>query len=132
MGITIDSTQARELVTSLDKATSLALPETTAVVKRGANNIKRDAAERWSGLSHAPALGRAVNYDVWVDWRGPRAEIGPDKNRRQGSLGNLLEYGSIHNAPRPAMAPALAAEEPKFERALGDLAEQLALKAIGL
>ncbi len=132
MGITVDTDQAKALVTSLDKATSKALPETTTVVEKGALNIKKSWAKRWSGLAHAPAVGRAVNYDVFTGWRGPQAEIGPDKSRRQGALGNLLEYGSLKNSPIPGGAPALAEEAPRFEKALGDLAEQLALKAIGL
>jgi len=53
------------------------------------------------------------------------AEIGPDKLRRQGPLGNLLEYGSVHNAPHPHMIPAAEAEQPRFEQAMEDLSARL-------
>lgn len=113
-----------ELIAALDKA-GKTLPEAVrGVVQKGALNIKRDWQERWSGLKHAPALASAVTYDTKVAAAGASAEIGPDKGRRQGALGNLLEFGSVHNGPRPGGLPALEAEAPRFEKALGDLAEK--------
>lgn len=126
--IRVDASDAKRLVAELDKATSRALDETLAVVKKGADNIKKDAARRVSGLAHAPAYPASINYDVWVGFRGAQAEIGPDKGKRQGALGNILEYGTLKNGPIPHLAPALKAEEPKFVKAL----EDLALKALGL
>ena len=124
--IRVDSSDAKQLVAQLDKTTSRALDETLAVVKKGAQNIKEDARKRVSGLAHAPAYPSSITYDVWVGFRGPQAEIGPDKSKRQGALGNILEYGTIKNSPIPHLAPALKAEEPRFLKAL----EDLALKAL--
>lgn len=114
-----------EVVTTLSKAASRALPETAAVAGRGALNIKKDWQARWKGLKHAPALPYAVGYDVGFGLRSVFAVIGPDKGKRQGALGNLLEFGSVNNAPTPGGLPALATEAPKFERALEDLTERL-------
>lgn len=114
-----------EFIVELDKATSRALPEATAVVVKGALNIKRDWARRWSGLKHAPMVGRAVSYDVTTTIGAISAEIGPDKAKRQGALGNLIEYGSVNNPPIPGGSPALDAEAPKFERAMLDLSRKL-------
>ena len=123
--LSVNVTGDRELLAMLERAQSRALPETGAVVTKGALNVKTDWARRWSGLKHAPAIGRAVSYDVY-HWPGSvNAEIGPDKSRRQGALGNLIEYGSVNNAPVPGGIPALEAEAPKFERALSDLGERL-------
>lgn len=114
-----------ELIADLDRAVKLTSPGVLAVVTKGALNVKKDWAQRWSGLSHAPSLGAAVSYDVTYGFGGVKAEIGPDKARRQGALGNLLEFGSVNNAPHPGGTPALEAEAPRFEKALGDLAEKL-------
>lgn len=113
------------LVADLDKAISTAIPEITGVLSKGAFNIKKDWQGSWKGLKHAPALPYAVTYDIVVTPGAISAEIGPDKDRRQGALGNLLEYGSINNAPHPGGSPALDTEAPKFEAALDALTEKL-------
>lgn len=89
------------------------------VVEMGAANIKRDAAQFASGLSHAPLYPRSISYDVTEAGIGEvEAEIGPDKGRPQGALGNLLEYGSANNAPHAHMGPALDREGPRFTKAM--------------
>lgn len=114
-----------ELIGDLKSARDRAVDEVRKVVSKGALNIKQDTKKRWSGLDHAPALPRAVSYDVNTAGTTVSAEIGPDKAKRQGALGNLLEYGSVNNAPIPALGPALDAEEPRFTRSLEDVAAGL-------
>jgi hypothetical protein len=123
MGVTV--TGLTELEADLQRAVDEAAGETKKVVSKGALNIKRDAKARWSGLRHAPALPGAVTYDVESSGSGASAEIGPDKGRPQGALGNLLEYGSVNNAPIPALSPALDAEEPRFTAAMEELGARL-------
>jgi hypothetical protein len=115
------------LVAELEHAARVAPDEARKVTQKGALNIKTDWRRRWSGFAHAPALPYAIGYDTQVRGRQVEAEIGPDKDKRQGALGNVFEYGTVKNAPIPGGAPALEAERPKFERALGDLP----VKALG-
>jgi hypothetical protein len=110
-----------QLVAALTRAQIQAEPRVFDVVSRGALGIKRDWQQRWSGLSHAPALPRAISYETRRSLAGISAEIGPDKGKAQGALGNLVEFGSVNNAPRPGGLPALEAEAPRFEKALGDM-----------
>jgi len=114
-------TGADELIEILEKADAEAVAEARQVVAKGLLNIKKAAREAWSGLAHAPSLPRAVTYETDVSGTAAFGEVGPDKAKRQGALGNLLEYGSVNNAPRPALDPALTAEEPRFADALEDL-----------
>jgi hypothetical protein len=123
--IEVQATGLTELEVILSRAASKALSESAAVVGKGSLNIKRDWQARWKGLGHAPALPYAIGYDVFYTIGAIRSEIGPDKGRRQGALGNLLEFGSVNNAPTPGGAPALAAEAPKTERAFEELGERL-------
>lgn len=90
----------------------------TPVVKRGAQNIKADAARRAGGIRHAPYYPRSITYDFYARIGGAEAVIGPDKDRRQGALGNILEFGTSKNAPLPHLRPALEAEEPGLLAAL--------------
>jgi hypothetical protein len=125
-GIEVTVTGDRELLATLDRLTSAAWRDADRVLEKAAVNIKKDWAKRWSGHPHFPALPRAVSYDLFHTLAGnSHVEVGPDKNRRQGALGNIIEFGTPNNAPIPAGMPALAAEAPRFEKALGDLGEQL-------
>jgi hypothetical protein len=92
---------------------------------RGAQKIRDTWRESWTGLKHAPELPAAITYDVWITPFRTIAEIGPDKRRRQGALGNLIEYGSVNNAPHPAGALALWLEVPEIEKHLALIAERL-------
>jgi hypothetical protein len=110
---------------TLDRALSAVPEEAAKVVEKGALNIKQDAQRRIGRPAHAPAYASSISYDMRRAMRGPEAEIGPDKNKRQGDLGNLLEYGSVNNSARPHVAPAAEAEVPKYERAMEELAASL-------
>lgn len=110
--------ELRKLQQDLGRVPGRAVPAVTGVVSKGALNIKEDWRKRWSGLSHAPALASAITYDMTAGLGTVGAEIGPDKNKRQGALGNLIEFGSSKNAPQPGGMPALRTEDPKFEAAL--------------
>lgn len=124
----IDSSEVGTLAADLGKAGAAGVDEATKVVKKGAHNIKTDSARRITGLAHAPAYPAAITYDVTFGWGTITAEIGPDKGRRQGALGNILEYGTVKNPPHPHLGPALDAEEPKYLAAI----EDAAVKALGL
>jgi hypothetical protein len=93
----------------------------SAVLAKGALNIKTDWRTNASGLKHAPAYPYSISYDIHAQPGHLEAEIGPDKARPQGALGNLIEFGSAHNAPHLDGARALAAEEPRFYAALEDV-----------
>lgn len=98
-----------------------------AVVSKGALNIKNDWRASASGLKHAPQYPNSINYDISASPDGTSAEIGPDKDKPQGPLGNLLEFGSANNAPHLDGQRALDAEAPRFEAAVEDLAEEAML-----
>lgn len=97
------------------------------VVSKGALNVKNDWRANASGNAHAPHYPASITYDLKADATGVEAEIGPDKNLRQGPLGNILEFGTSKNPPRLEGARALAAEEPRFIEACEVVAEKALL-----
>ena len=125
MTVRIEHGDLDRLVTDLDKAVSRTPDEAEKVVAKGALNIKNGARQRIGSPAHAPAYPASITYDMRTGIRGPEAEIGPDKDRRQGPLGNILEYGSVNSAPIPHIRPAADEELPRFERAMEDLAAKL-------
>lgn len=125
MDVTMRVEGLDRLIAELDHASAGVIPGVTAVVSKGALNIKRDWSGSWKGLKHAPALPFAIGYDLFTTPVAIRAVIGPDKDRKQGALGNLVEFGSLNNPPHPGGSPALDREAPKFEAAMVALTEKL-------
>lgn len=125
MTVTTSMEGLNELRAVLEGAGRDVVPEAKKVLSKAALNIKNDARKKASGIRHAPAYPRAIGYDT--DWRDTlgRAEIGPDKDKRQGALGNFLEYGDPRTPAQPHLGPALDYEAPNFERYLGQLGEDL-------
>ena len=136
MPASFDAHELDELAYDLDRAAGVAPKDARKVVAKGALNIKTDARRRASGIAHAPRYPYTITYDSHETPTGGWAEIGPDKDKHVGNgphatpgdLGHLLEYGGPKSAPIPHMAPAAAAERPRFDKAM----EDLALKAAGL
>ena len=113
-----------ELIADLGKVGNTIRKEGKQVVSRGALNIKKDWQKRWRGHPHIPDLPRAINYDVGVNEARITAEVGPEQNKTsQANMAHIIdEFGRVNVPPLPASIPALAAEAPKFVRAVEDLA----------
>ncbi|MGW3854738.1 hypothetical protein [Micromonospora arida] len=115
----------RELAADLASAAEAAPDEAEKVVKKGALNVKNGAVRRVRGLSNLPHYPRAIGYDVTRAGSVTEAIVGPDTDKLQGSLGHIVELGSVNSAPHPHMMPAADEEEPKFTKAMEDLAVRL-------
>jgi hypothetical protein len=122
VNIEIDVQGAEELADDLLDIPEEVRPKVRAVVSKGALNIKKDMrAEAKSGGSYKH-FHRSIDYDLIGDLE---AEIGPDKSRVQGALGNILYFGTSKNSPVLDINGPLNREEPRFLRALGDVAEDI-------
>ena len=96
-----------------------------------ARHVRDTGRKNATGLAHAPRFPFSITYDIDISPAGVVAEVGPDKDRAQGALGNLIEYGSVNNPPQGIMHGALQANEADFERGI-ERATDDALKALGL
>lgn len=122
-----DVRELYQVATAFARNTEQAETEMTRIVTRGALNVKnswRANAIATSG-THARAYPYSVTYDVNPMPGGASAEIGPDKAKTQGALGNLFEYGSVNNAPHNDGGRALIAEHPRFESQVIALTQRL-------
>jgi hypothetical protein len=117
------------LAAALLKAAGLALPTATAVVTKGALNVKQEGRRSSAISSGKTAAGapKTINFDV--ELKPPfavEADIGYDKTG-QGNFGAILEYGSgqARNPPHRDLGRALDAEEQRFPIALAAACEKL-------
>lgn len=120
-----ESPELRKLTVDLDAAADVAPAEVRKVVAKGALNIKTGARRRVSGHAHLPRYPHSITYDSTATPTGGHADIGPDKSKPQGPLGNIIEFGGLREAPIPHMGPEAEQELPRFERAIADLGERL-------
>lgn len=81
-----------------------------------ARTVQESARDRVRGHKYLPQYPNSITYDVRATPLGVEAEIGPDKDRRQGPLGNIVEYGTSNNAPIPHLGPALEENAEDFTR----------------
>jgi hypothetical protein len=123
MAISIDTSQLDELADDLVEVPEETRPKFRKVVERGALNVKNDLRAEAEGGQSYRHFPRSISYDMVGEFA---AEIGPDKDRIQGALGNLLYFGSSKNAPvLPPIEGALDRETPRMMDAIGDVAEDI-------
>lgn len=112
----IDMSEVNELAADLLFASVKALPAVAAVIEKGSLKIKNEARANIRAVDikgRLPHYPNSISYDVDVDPVGSvSGEIGPDKDKPQGPLGNVLEYGTSISAPVPHLQPALENEVP--------------------
>lgn len=127
--MSLDVHQMRQLAAALASDAHHVDDRVAPVVARGALNVKngwRDNARVTAGR-HARLYPASISYDMHRAPGASWAEIGPDKNRPQGALGNLLEFGSVHNPPHNDGGRALADEEPAFRAHIAAVVDPLGL-----
>lgn len=113
----------RSLAHDLSEAPRKAQRDVIGVVEHGAVNVKQGWAEnaKQTAPHFAPHYPASISYDLSLGAAlvgRVEAEIGPDKSKRQGPLGNILEFGSANNPPHNDGGRALRAEAAKFEQAV--------------
>ncbi|WDF32248.1 hypothetical protein PTW37_10215 [Arthrobacter agilis] len=124
MSFYIDSSEIRVLEQNLGKVSGDVLKRTDEVLKKGAQNVKEELTADAATSRHFRALASAMSYDS--DYRPGQAayEVGPDKNRRGGGLGNVYYFGTSRGGGTGDIDKPLRTEGPELEQNLGDLAEQ--------
>lgn len=123
--IALDASELRTLAVDLGNAPLRLALQIGPVVKRGASQIKAQQREEMESSTHFAQLGRSITYDMDSDGLG--AAIGPETGSGEpGNLANIAYFGGAHGGGTvPDPVGALEAEQPKFEKALGDLLGRL-------
>lgn len=123
--MTADTSGLLRLGAELARNQARVIAAVTPVVSKGALNVKQNAARLISGHPRVRHYPRSISYDLEVKGLVICAEIGPDKDRPQGALGNILEFGTSKNAPIPHLGRALDLEEPRFGQAVYEAVARL-------
>lgn len=103
-GVLIDFSELNQLAASLENVAANAGKNVRQAVEITSRKIKDGWRDKLKGSVYLPALPYAITYDV-TTFSGfgasvIQSEIGPDKDRNQGALGNISEFGTVNNPPR--------------------------------
>lgn len=120
-----DASEFRELAADLGKASREAFTEAEKITKKAAQNIKTTMAEDAESSGTYRHFSGSISYDRAMSVGTIAYEIGPDKDRTQGALGNILYFGTSKNAPVLDVEVGLTKEAPEFERRIADMAGRL-------
>lgn len=117
------------LAADMLKAAGGAIVGTRAIIQKGSQNIKTQSRQNvsQSAPSHNAHAQYAITYETEIDVaaRVVRGEIGYDKDKPGGALGNILEYGSRNNPPHRDIGRAFDVEIPRTEEAIALMAAKL-------
>lgn len=143
-GVSIDVSDVTRLAADLGAVQGEIEKPLKSALAFAAQNVKKDAQSAVFADKFFKAAGAAISYDVTVHAQDVTAEVGYDKDRPAGELGNLREFGAPDAqafgnpfAPNVPLAPhndlqnALEREQADFEHGI-DVAVDDALKAAGL
>ena len=121
--------ELRKLEKDFSDAPAKAYKQIDAVAAKGALNIKtrmfEEARSRLGGDSEARAFPFSITYDRATRINEIGYEIGPDKFRTQGALGNILYFGTSKNEKVLDVEVGIREEAPKFDKHMADVAEKI-------
>lgn len=119
--VSVGSADLTSLIAALAKAPDEATAAARAVVKRGAGNVKDALNQQAANSPHFRGMAGSVSYDVEIRRHSITAEIGPDKGRRGGPLGNLFFFGGANGGGgKGDLEAPLREEEPRMVKFLDE------------
>ena len=122
MSFDIDVSQVNRLAAdlrSVDIKRAVAIVD--PIVKKAAQNVKDEMAADAKGSRHFGYLAGAISYDRRYSLGAVGYEVGPDKDRRGGAIGNIAYFGGVHGGGGTLdIDKPLRSETPKLLDALGD------------
>jgi hypothetical protein len=120
-----DLSEVRALEQDLGRISGQVVKPLTETLTKSANAVRDAMRADAAGHAHFPHFPNAITADVKTRVGQLEAEIGPDKSRTQGALGNILYFGTSKNGPVLNINAGLDAEAPKFEQAVAEAAGRL-------
>ncbi|MGO1562112.1 MAG: hypothetical protein ACTHW7_09820 [Actinomycetaceae bacterium] len=117
--IEIDASEVRALEVDLGKIPGRVVPEVEKVFEKAALNIKDDLTAQAQGSAHFRGMAGSMSYSRTGGARRIEYEVGPDKSRRGGALGNIFFFGGANGGGGTGdIDKPLREEEPRLTDAI--------------
>lgn len=123
---TIDTSDTSRVVAELGRIVPRAVPGVEAVLKKGADNLKKGMAAEFEKSPHFKRIGAAVSYERFGFASEIGYEVGPEIGRGAGSLAGIAVNGGANGGGGRVdvdqlLEPEVAAVEKHLSKLLGDL-----------
>ena len=123
--------ELRRLSRNLGQIAGSAVADVDAVLKKGMQNMKEEMqadihSSRHFSSKKKAGLEQSITYESHYLPGRVRYEIGPDKSRRGGALGNIYYFGTSRGGGSGDIDKPLRSEEPRTVSALEALAARWA------
>lgn len=123
--------ELRRLAENIGRIAGKAVTDVDGVVQKGAANVKEDLragvrSSRHFSSKKRSGLEQSITYDSNYTPGVVRYDVGPDKARRGGALGNIYYFGTSRGGGSGDLDGPLARETPKMQSALEALTERWA------
>ncbi len=129
-GVEFDTAGLIMLQADMGKSVAMTAAAVRVVVQASSARVKSAMiadAQANLGSGSARHFPQSITYETRELAAAAEGIIGPDKDRVQGALGNILYFGTSNNPPVLNLTGPLEAEEPHYIAALAAAAE----KALG-
>lgn len=132
-GMDFDFSELTKLAADLGRIPDEAIPNVKTALNVTSLRVKRGAQAKVGRRKHFKQAAQAITFDVTARKSEIESEIGYDKARPAGKLGNLVEYGApgSPNALTPGneLQTTLHEEEADFVKGLSKALEDAEKKA---
>jgi hypothetical protein len=114
------------LIADLDKAPKQALKNTQQILETAAHKIKEDASQQVAASPSLKGARSSIDYDSRATVGTLRVEVGFNKGRPGGPLGNIIEFGlfspqGAFGGGKGELLGALEREIPAIDKQVGDM-----------
>lgn len=118
--------ELRQFAIAVGRVADGAFDDVDGVISKGAVNVKGEMIADVAASPHFKGMAGSITYDSQNARNVSRREIGPDKGRRGGSLGNIYYFGTSRGGGSGDIEKPLRSEEPRLLAAMNALVERWA------
>lgn len=126
MSFEMDISEVTAVANGLGRIAAKALPDVDAVLKKGAQKIKEGMIADAKSSTSFKGMADSITYDSRYRPGRPQYEIGPDKDKRGGALGNIYYFGTSRGGGTGDLDKQLNLEAPRTLEFLEKLPDQWA------
>jgi len=118
--------ELRQFAIAVGRIADGAYEDVDGVITKGAVNVKTEMIADVKASRHFKGMAGSITYEHHNTPGVIRREIGPDKGRRGGALGNIYYFGTSRGGGSGDIEKPLNTEEPRLMGAMQALVDRWA------
>jgi hypothetical protein len=116
--------ELRQFAIAVGRIADGAYEDVDGVITKAAVNVKTEMVADVSKSPHFKGMAGSITYEHHNTRGVIRREVGPDKGRRGGALGNIYYFGTSRGGGSGKIEKPLNSEEPRLMSAIQALVDR--------